>query len=650
MAGATRDDGVFVTSAERSLELLLTPYLTTTTDQRKALSETDVRQISTGLRRMGKETWSRVPRVYTVLQMIDHVQVLDSFISEGISDIWFRFSHQTLPQSLRSSSARFNFLVLQELVLTKGLYLEREDGKHRHFSRSEDVPFQKLEELGKGGFGFVDRVVSTITYKEYPRKLIFRGKTFKKNAQVLRDFERELENLKKLSHVHVVELIGSYTDPRFVEILMCPVADYHLQDILERENLPAGERSFLRTFFGCLATALVYLHRNKIRHKDIKPQNVLVNGHQVFLTGFGLSLDWSELDQSTTEGLAARTPRYCAPEVASNLPRNSMTDLWSLGCVYLEIWAVLKKESIQGLFTYLECHGSKSACYHLNANAALEWCDSLTKSAPTSEGNIPLLWIRELLQTDQERRWTAEMLIGQIQDADDDPAHRFAFSGTCCIREDDNTDSDHLSTGSSLALETTSTPVQIYIPRHRAVQFAESPRTLDDDAFDALTIPSRPLHETYLLDGRNEDASEEKTTVHRSNLVSAQLDTSAADDVSAHDTRLGSASWPGLSRLAAPSVVPEPLSTLPEDVKLLSRIFDLTDPTWRPILDEFARVGLTEDQIRNNVEFIKQYVKQKQAEHPKMAEEMTAGIAAVSPQHSAERLPPLPAPLGLPQI
>jgi serine/threonine protein kinase len=87
-----------------------------------------------------------------------------------------------------------------------------------------------------------------------------------------------------------------------------------------------------------------YLHENRIRHKDIKPQNVLVKGYQVFLTDFGISLDWSELNQSTTSGPAIRTLHYCAPEVADFMPRNSLSDVWSLGCVFLEIWTALKGE------------------------------------------------------------------------------------------------------------------------------------------------------------------------------------------------------------------------------------------------------------------------------------------------------------------
>lgn len=466
MAGIVYQNTALADSAERSLELLLAPFLDDRSETRARLSENNVRQISIGLRRMGKDSWAKTPRLYAVLRMVNHVQVIDSFLTQGVSDIWFPFSHKTLPDSLRSASARFDFLKLQDMVLTKAFDLEREDGRHRHFSKLEDIPLQKLEELGKGGFGFVDRVQSTITYKEYARKLIPRGKTFKKNFEVLRDFERELGNLKKISHIHIVELVGSYTDPKFVGILMSPVADCNLKYFLARESLSSGERSFLRTFFGCLAGALCYLHEKRIRHKDIKPQNVLVKGHQVFLTDFGISLDWSELEQSTTTGVTVKTPRYCAPEVADYLPRNSLSDLWSLGCVFLEIWTVLKGETTDAVFNYLECQGTKSTCYYLNCGSALEWCNILEGKRSDQDENRPVSWIRGMLQPDQEQRWTAQSLVNRIHEANESPDLRYAFSGVCCISGDDATDTDRSSKRSSMILEETgASTIGVYYPR-----------------------------------------------------------------------------------------------------------------------------------------------------------------------------------------
>ncbi|OCT51597.1 hypothetical protein CLCR_08818 [Cladophialophora carrionii] len=348
---------------------------------------------------MGKDSWSRVPRIYAVLRMIDQVQVLDAFLSQGISDMWFSFSHQTLPECLRSASARFEFLKLLRCCADKGLRPRKRRWQASSFLQSRRHLTENGGRAGKGGFGYVDRVVSTITDREYARKLIPSGKTFKKNTEVLKGFGRELTHLQKLSHIHIVELIRSYTDTKFVDILMSPVADYNLKDFLMRRNLTPGERSFLRTFFGCLVVALCSLHENKIRHKDIKPQNVLVKGRQVFLTDFGISLDWSELDQSTTPGVTTKTLRYCAPEVAGFQSRTSLSDMWSLGCVFLEIWTVLKRETQDALSGYLEKHGTQSTCYWLYYESSHEWCTLLERNLDHDD-DPPAVWIRSLLQPD----------------------------------------------------------------------------------------------------------------------------------------------------------------------------------------------------------------------------------------------------------
>jgi len=94
----------------------------------------------------------------------------------------------------------------------------------------------------------------------------------------------------------------------------------------------------LRTFFGCICSAVRYLHQQNCRHKDIKPANILVKDDQVYITDFGLALDWTELQAETTAGIPTMyTHAYAAPEVADGARRNTKSDIWSLGCVFLDI-------------------------------------------------------------------------------------------------------------------------------------------------------------------------------------------------------------------------------------------------------------------------------------------------------------------------
>ena len=270
----------------------------------------EVRNLSETLSRIGRTPWSRVPRLYLVLYSINQTHLIGAFIDEEITDLGFPFTNRTLPHAFSDQTARQDFLEKQHLVLSTTLEMER-GTKHHHFAHDSDVPLVKLSDLGNGGFGYVDRVRSEVSFQEYARKLVPRGRTFKKDKKVLKDFENELHHLRKLSHHHIVRLVGSYTDPRFVGLIMSPVAECNLKEYLNGSFQP----SLVRTYFGCLAVAVRFLHESCVRHKDIKPQNVLVHRGSVLLTDFGISRDWTDAGHSTTTGPTPMSNRYCAPEV-----------------------------------------------------------------------------------------------------------------------------------------------------------------------------------------------------------------------------------------------------------------------------------------------------------------------------------------------
>ena len=137
----------------------------------------------------------------------------------------------------------------------------------------------------------VDEVWSRLSLKNYARKRFPRKKNARDDQAVLKMFEREVSSLKRLSHDHLVNVIGSYTDQKCIAFLMDPVAECNLMVYLTHprafdKNLPS-----IRSYFGCLANAVAYLHRQRIRHRDLKPQNILVKNHVVFITDFGAALD-----------------------------------------------------------------------------------------------------------------------------------------------------------------------------------------------------------------------------------------------------------------------------------------------------------------------------------------------------------------------
>jgi serine/threonine protein kinase len=288
----------------------------------KRLRDAEFRDIAQWCISYGKDDWGRRPRTFFILRMIGCEEALDGFVEEHLSDFSLPYSEENLPHAVSGDLKRRQFLEYQNYVLTDHAHdLEKEGGEHQNIEGNADGFFMKERELGSGGFGEVDEVVSYLSIKHYARKRFGRGRSFRKDQVSIKNFENELQILKKLSHRHLVKLIGSYTDRSWVGIIMTPVADMDLFTYLDADRVSPRDKQdrqiCLRRFFGCLATALRYLHGEEIRHKDIKPKNILVKNREVFLADFGTSHNWSDDTRSTTEGTARGfTPRYCAPEVA----------------------------------------------------------------------------------------------------------------------------------------------------------------------------------------------------------------------------------------------------------------------------------------------------------------------------------------------
>ncbi|KAF2838773.1 kinase-like protein [Patellaria atrata CBS 101060] len=451
----------------------------------KPFGEKDLRNISSILARNGREAWSRIPRIYTVLRVINQLAAIDKFLEKGVTDVSFPFSFTTLPDVL-SQSGDCDFIDAQSLVLSKALDVERRD-RHRHFKDPNQVPLRKCAELGKGASGYVDMVMSTISWKEYARKLIPRGRTFRRDHEMLQTFERELGALKKLSHHHIIELIGSYTDPKYVAIIMSPVADCSLKELLQSESLIVAKQSFVRTFFGCLAAALSYLHKMEIRHKDIKPQNVLVKDNKVLITDFGICRDWSEVGQSTSTGPTSVTPQYCPPEIAQYRGRNSSADIWSLGCVFLEIWSVLAGNTSSSMEKHFLTEGGRSKCYCRNIDGISSWYDKV-RSSPGYHGlEKPYQWIQNMLKEEPDHRWKARTLFDNIQETDRDEDNRFLFTGTCCKDDRDTAESIYSIQTSDGALA--SDRESIFVPHETVDHGRQSFVTPSGPATTSIGVP-----------------------------------------------------------------------------------------------------------------------------------------------------------------
>jgi serine/threonine protein kinase len=280
--------------------------------------------------------------------------------------------------------------------------VELEATKHWHkVVENGDEYFKNVGELlGKGGSSEVFMVKHDDPGRGqtlYARKLAPRG-NIEKQEEVLRLFLQEWRILRRINHRHIVNLIASYTDKTSFALIMSPVAKESLKFILDGErSLGDDDLLVLRQSFGCLTAALVYLHDNHIRHKDIKPGNILVHNGSVYLCDFGISHDYSEHGQATTQGeQKIYTHGYAAPEFEERHPRNATSDVWSMGRVFCEIITVIKGRTVEDMIEYIGGH--LGAAYDKPDRMDC-WLRGLLSEFRDSPDDHPIGWALSMVRT-----------------------------------------------------------------------------------------------------------------------------------------------------------------------------------------------------------------------------------------------------------
>lgn len=147
------------------------------------------------------------------------------------------------------------------------------------------------------------------------------------------NLRQEIEILKSLRHESIILLLDSFeTEHEF-----CVVTEFaqgELFEILEDDkSLPESE---VRKVAQQLTKALHYLHSNRIIHRDMKPQNILISSSgTVKLCDFGFARAMSNNTVVLTS--IKGTPLYMAPELVQEQPYNHTADLWSLGVILYEL-------------------------------------------------------------------------------------------------------------------------------------------------------------------------------------------------------------------------------------------------------------------------------------------------------------------------
>ncbi|KAH0543036.1 hypothetical protein FGG08_002644 [Glutinoglossum americanum] len=289
---------------------------------------------------------------------------------------------------------------------------------HRNYNDENQIPYKHIGFLGTGGYGAVDKVVRTSGPHQgqiYARKNILLSGNASKRERGQADIRNEVEIVKRVRHGHVVRLIGTYLCKKTYAIIMAPVAKENLCEYLARtDGTPLGAigqelRERIPQWFGCLASVVAYLHAQDVRHRDIKPQNILVMDGNILLTDFGIAMD-PPGETNPTETSTLGTSMYRAPEVAERRRSGRLADIFSLGAVFLEMLSVYSgPKQLERFISSRQSNDDKS--YAGNADRVSQWIESLSNALGHVRWCSTLLSLcRSMLQTEKGQRPAVEDL------------------------------------------------------------------------------------------------------------------------------------------------------------------------------------------------------------------------------------------------
>jgi predicted Ser/Thr protein kinase len=188
--------------------------------------------------------------------------------------------------------------------------------------------------VGTGGMSSVYKARDRLLERRVALKILHPHHA--SDADFVERFRKEARSVAQLSHPNIVTVIDRGDDGGRQFIVFEYVEGENLKELVTREGpLPLRRALELALQVG---RGLAFAHSNGLVHRDVKPQNVLMNGDdQAKVTDFGIARS-IDVDVSVTQtGTVLGTSAYIAPEQASGGEITPQTDVYSLGVVLYEL-------------------------------------------------------------------------------------------------------------------------------------------------------------------------------------------------------------------------------------------------------------------------------------------------------------------------
>jgi len=189
-------------------------------------------------------------------------------------------------------------------------------------------------ELGKGGMATVFLAHDLAQSRDVALKVLHPQLAETVGAD---RFKREIRVASSLKHPNILPVLDSGEVDVFLWFTMTYVQGENLYDVLSRgQPLPVDRALAIARAVG---SALALAHSQGVVHRDIKPDNILLEGDQVMVADFGVARAVSEMHEKlTATGMIVGTPTYMSPEQASGEKEiDGRADQYALASVLYEM-------------------------------------------------------------------------------------------------------------------------------------------------------------------------------------------------------------------------------------------------------------------------------------------------------------------------
>ncbi|KAI8818175.1 kinase-like domain-containing protein [Fimicolochytrium jonesii] len=234
-------------------------------------------------------------------------------------------------------------------------------------------------------------------------------------------YAAELENLGGLDHPHLVKLRCSYTQNHKAYIIMSPYAPLTLLSFMKNPDACAWyvaqtspqRREMTLGWMSCMSSALVYLHDAEMKHKDIKPDNILIDcdhcHHENYplpvLTDFGISKKFSLSQGSDSRGQSG-TFFWQAPEHMRSEPAGRAADVFALGGIFLLLLALGHGNTTETIIAALRGETIPASGFAAKLDEfVVPYIDDVSKTSDDSKSAWYL--VKEMLASTPSERPTA---------------------------------------------------------------------------------------------------------------------------------------------------------------------------------------------------------------------------------------------------